>query len=116
VLAVRRLAVDLQASEAHLAKVLQRLAKAELVHSTRGPRGGFALARKAETVALLDICTAIDGPIGHDACLFGTPVCRGECLFGHHLAEATRGLIDYLATTTVADLLASAPAANWLVG
>ena len=45
---VKRIAASTGASEAHLSKVLQRLAKGRLIHSIRGPRGGFALALPAE--------------------------------------------------------------------
>ena len=42
-------------SEAHLAKVLQRLSRAGLVHGTRGPRGGFMLPDGGEETTLLEI-------------------------------------------------------------
>ena len=40
----QEIASALHVSEHHLAKVLQQLGKAEIVRSTRGPRGGFELA------------------------------------------------------------------------
>ncbi|MCF8044104.1 MAG: Rrf2 family transcriptional regulator, partial [Desulfarculaceae bacterium] len=44
----RELAARLKVSEAHLAKVMQRLGRAGLVRSQRGPKGGFALERNPE--------------------------------------------------------------------
>ena len=48
-------------SEAHLAKVMRRLVRAGLASSTRGPGGGFKIARKADAISLLDIYEAIEG-------------------------------------------------------
>lgn len=44
-----------------LAKILQRLAKAELLVSTPGPTGGYRLARPAETISVGAIVSTVDG-------------------------------------------------------
>ena len=44
----------------YLAKVLNGLAQAGLVHSQRGRRGGFTLARPATEVTVLDVVNAVD--------------------------------------------------------
>nr|WP_222851144.1 Rrf2 family transcriptional regulator [Phytoactinopolyspora mesophila] len=46
---------------AYLNKQLQALARAGILSSTTGPRGGFRLARSPEKVTLLDVVTAIEG-------------------------------------------------------
>lgn len=46
---------------AYLNKQLQALARAGIVTSTSGPRGGFRLAKKPEDVTLLDVVVAIEG-------------------------------------------------------
>lgn len=45
----------------YLAKHLQALARAGLVRSSRGARGGFALARRPAEISLLDVYVAIEG-------------------------------------------------------
>ena len=65
------LAATLKVSEAHLAKVMQRLGKAALVRSARGPKGGFQLPAGRSSVTLLDVYEAIDGPFRPDECLLG---------------------------------------------
>jgi Rrf2 family protein len=45
----------------YLHKVLQDLVRAELVRSQSGPRGGYALARKPNRIALLDVIDAVGG-------------------------------------------------------
>jgi Rrf2 family protein len=47
---------------AYLNKQLQALARAGLVVSTSGPRGGFRLARALEDITVMDVVTAIEGP------------------------------------------------------
>jgi Rrf2 family protein len=46
---------------AYLNKQLQALARAGIVSSTPGPRGGFQLARAPEKITLLDVVVAIEG-------------------------------------------------------
>lgn len=100
------LAGEFEASEAHLAKVMQRLGKAGLVASTRGPKGGFRLARPAESITLLDVYEAVEGPVEPVGCLLGRPVCRGAgCLFGDFITEFDTRFRGYLATTTLQQLV-----------
>jgi Rrf2 family protein len=47
---------------AYLNKQLQALARAGILTSTPGPRGGFRLARRLEEITLLDVVIAIEGP------------------------------------------------------
>jgi Rrf2 family protein len=46
---------------AYLAKHLQALARAEVLETVKGPRGGYRLARPAAEVTVLDVVEAIDG-------------------------------------------------------
>lgn len=79
------LAERLGVSEAHLGKVLQRLAKQNLLHSRKGPIGGFTLARPPGAIMLIEILEAIDGP-SHE----------GQCVIAGHSHEAGGCLIDRL--------------------
>ena len=46
---------------AYLAKHLQALARAGLVESTQGPRGGYRLARPPAEITVLDVVLAVEG-------------------------------------------------------
>jgi Rrf2 family protein len=61
-LSTARLASTFELPPAYLNKQLQALAKAGIVRSTPGPRGGFRLARRPESISMLDVVTAIEGP------------------------------------------------------
>lgn len=46
---------------AYAAKVMTQLVRADILHSDRGPRGGFRLTRPAEEISILEIIEAVDG-------------------------------------------------------
>ena len=58
-----------------LAKILQRLAKAGLLHSQHGINGGYTLARPANEISAYEVIRAIDGPLFITSCI----TVRGEC-------------------------------------
>jgi Rrf2 family protein len=58
-----------------LAKILQRLAKAGLLHSQHGINGGYTLAREAREISAYEVIRAIDGPLFITSCI----TVRGEC-------------------------------------
>ncbi len=100
----REIARHLQASEAHLQKVLQRLVKVGILASTRGPRGGFKLDRPLDAISLLDVYEAVEGPLPMTACLFARPKCDGtRCIFGNFVKDVNERIRDYLAGTTLGD-------------
>jgi Rrf2 family protein len=47
----------------YLLKILQQLVRANVLHSKRGPRGGFSLAKPAKQITMLEMIEAVDGPI-----------------------------------------------------
>ena len=47
----------------YLLKILEQLVRANILHSKRGTRGGFTLARPAEDITILEIIEAVDGPM-----------------------------------------------------
>jgi Rrf2 family transcriptional regulator, nitric oxide-sensitive transcriptional repressor len=101
------IAQRLGASGHHLAKVMQRLVRAHLVESLRGPFGGFRLGVSPGEIGLLQIYEAVEGPIGDagGACPLGRPACRDKnCMLGSLMCRLHQQACDYLARTTVQDL------------
>ncbi len=96
---------------ATVAKVLKLLAQAGLVDSFRGANGGYRLARPATAIPLLAIVEALEGPLGMTAC----SVHEGDCGIESHCGiragwqRINDVLVDALARTTLADMLAPAP-------
>ena len=102
--AVREVAEALEVSENHLAKVMQRLSRVGLVTSTRGPKGGFVLARDPRQITLLEVYEAIEGPLEVHHCLFPTPRCNGDCILGDLIGAANATVQDHLSRTHLSDL------------
>ncbi|MBI5217027.1 MAG: Rrf2 family transcriptional regulator [Ignavibacteriae bacterium] len=61
-----------------LSKVLQVLARHEIVASYKGQNGGFDLGRNATQIKLIDIVRAIDGEAFLSHCVMGFPSCGDE--------------------------------------
>jgi len=104
-LSVKEIAAATGASEAHLAKVLQRLTKAGLLRSVRGPKGGFALTKPPEEVTLLDVYEVIEGPIVERRWPTGRPICPfATCILGGMPERLNKEFTDYLRSKTLGDL------------
>ena len=79
--AINQIADTFNVSQDHLKKVFQRLSRAGLVSSVRGPRGGVMIKGDPEKITLLDVYEAIEGPLKSDKCLLGHKVCLyKECI------------------------------------
>jgi Rrf2 family protein len=88
-----------------LAKVHQRLVKSGLLRAVRGPNGGFRLGRSADTIFVIEIVEAADGPFRPDQCLLGRPVCqRVGCPLGAFSSAINKQVEEYFRATTVAQL------------
>jgi Rrf2 family protein len=101
---------------AFIAKLLDKLNKAGLVAATEGVKGGYQLRRSANTITVLEIVDAIQGPkplfrcdnIRGACALFSeeppTWAMRGVCSVHAVLIRAEHTMRAELARTTVADL------------
>lgn len=79
----------------YLAKILSQLAKAGLLTSQRGSRGGFRLAVDAQTLSVLTVVRAVDAPNDYAACNACHAIDRGgDCAVNRLFAglEAELGL------------------------
>jgi Rrf2 family protein len=73
---VSKIAEDYDIPRFYLAKIVQTLSKHNLIHSTRGRRGGIKLNKPAKDIRIIDIIHVIEGPPPeHEICLFGLDIC-----------------------------------------
>lgn len=118
-LLVAEMAGAQQVSVSYLAKVFQKLARRGLVRSTRGKRGGFALARSPEQISLADVIRAVEAEEPLFDCLGSVRECKAnsQCLTRHCFHEAEQSMYGVLAGTSLADIVDSdrGERTNWQV-
>nr|WP_053626948.1 Rrf2 family transcriptional regulator [Streptomyces sp. XY511] len=85
---------------AYLNKQLQALARAGILTSSPGPRGGFRLARPLAAISLMDVVAAVEGPEEAFRCMeirrqgpgAGDPAADGgdaaDCAVAHAMTRA----------------------------
>jgi FeS assembly SUF system regulator len=78
VLSARDLAAQAKLPVPTVTKLLKILARADLLTSHRGLRGGYALQRTPEQISVADIIAAIEGPIAMTQCCENARGCRQE--------------------------------------
>ena len=87
------LAEKLDASEAHLAKIFQRLSKSGLIKSFRGPTGGFVLNKPAEEISFLNIYEIVESRIILNDCPLDKAGCTFEnCIFDDALKNISNNI------------------------
>jgi len=53
----------------YLLKIMRQLARANVLRSKRGPRGGYSLARSPNKINMLEVLEAVEGPLSSDLLL-----------------------------------------------
>jgi Rrf2 family protein len=89
----------------YLAKVMQGLSRAGLVHAQRGLHGGFVLARPAEGLSVLDVIQAVDPIRRIRTCPLGIKGHLNLCPLHRRLDQAMGLVEDALRDSTIAELL-----------
>lgn len=89
-------------SKNHLAKVLQRLVKNDLLKSVRGPAGGFSLKKDPSEVTLLQIYESIEGQLEITDCPLTYEICNFEkCVMGNVVNKMTMEFKKFLQKQTL---------------
>lgn len=92
-----------------MAKIFQKLVRGGILVSAKGRGGGFAVARPAHQISLMQVVEAMEGPQLLDRCVVGLEKCTDQMPCPQHdlYKPIRQRLKDYLNTTTVADLASS---------
>jgi Rrf2 family protein len=91
----------------YLSKILHSLARAGVLVSERGPRGGFGLARPAEELSLAEVIEPFNSLVQRRSCLLGREECSEEspCRLHSRWKSASDPVIEFFTRTAIADLI-----------
>jgi Rrf2 family iron-sulfur cluster assembly transcriptional regulator len=93
-------------SLSYLEQLFGKLRRHELVESTRGPGGGYTLARPMRDVSVADIIFAVDEPLDATSC-GGKENCHdeGPCMTHELWSNLNKKMIEFLDGVTLQELV-----------
>lgn len=96
-----------QISLSYLEQLFGKLRRHSLVESTRGPGGGYTLARDAAKITVADIIVSVDEPIDATLC-GGQKNCMGEgnpCMTHDLWTQLNERMLEFLRSVTLQKLV-----------
>lgn len=102
----REIAADMEIPQRYVTQILADLVREGILTAVAGPGGGYALAKPAEDLTLLEVVEAAEGPVTLDRCVLrGGPCGWTEICPVHGVwTRAQQALVDELARITFAEL------------
>ncbi|MFN8036890.1 MAG: Rrf2 family transcriptional regulator [Acidimicrobiia bacterium] len=103
------IAAAMQIPQGFLHQVLQELQRAALVTSRPSRTGGYALARPAAAISVLDAIEALEGPVEGTECAMRGGPCHWDDVCALHgvWSSARQALADRLASSTIGEVAAA---------
>jgi Rrf2 family transcriptional regulator, cysteine metabolism repressor len=91
----------------YLEQIISPLISAELINSTRGPKGGITLAKAPKKIRLYDIIQVLEGPIAPVDCVENPGVCTRalSCAARDVWTDLAKAMYGVLQSTTLYDLV-----------
>lgn len=105
---LKHVAEAIDSPVAFTAKILQSLAKNQLISSTKGATGGYQIsADQLNKMTLLDVVNAIDGNQIYNRCGLGLKACNANkpCPMHHQFKKIRDELKIMLETTSINELV-----------
>jgi len=93
-------------SLSYLEQLFTRLRKRKLVLSTRGPGGGYSLARPADRISISEVVAAVDGGVDTTRCSGASNCHDGQQCLTHELwDELSSQIHEFLNNISLQDLM-----------
>ena len=95
------------ASENHLAQVVNQLGQVGFITTLRGRHGGFSLARPAEEISVGDVFRVFEGSLPFMECQTAENTCplKGVCRLSAHLTRAVEAFYASLDPLMLSELV-----------
>jgi FeS assembly SUF system regulator len=90
-----------------VSKVLKILVNAKVLVSTRGIKGGYALARPPENISVAEVISALEGPIALTECSISHEGCEqaSGCGISGNWSLINKAIQNALEAVTLADMI-----------
>ncbi len=92
-----------------LSKILHELARRDILHSVKGPRGGFTLKVDPKELSMWDVVVLMGEENKFQTCVLMPDKCEvyetNPCVIHHRWEKLKRKIIDFLKSTTIEDLV-----------
>ncbi|MEN8137700.1 MAG: Rrf2 family transcriptional regulator [Bacteroidota bacterium] len=75
---IKPIAAKLEIPNHFLGKILQKLAREKVIHSIKGPNGGFYTTDEDVKQAMITVVNVLDGPKVFSSCAVGLKECSDE--------------------------------------
>jgi len=108
------LAADLESSAGFLSQIMAPLVKAGWVRSDPGPSGGYSLDSDLDSISVLEVIEAIEGPTDNGQCVLQNRACdeAGPCVLHESWSNARSELLERLASTPMSTVPVSTQSTN----
>lgn len=96
-----------QIPQHYLEQMMSRLTSADLVRTTRGPRGGVSLARPPQQIVMSEVLRILEGTNSLTECIETPELCPGSeaCVTRDLWREMNQAMNQVLESTTLQDLV-----------
>ncbi|HVB92460.1 MAG TPA: Rrf2 family transcriptional regulator [Acidimicrobiales bacterium] len=103
---IREVVAEMGVPQNYASQILAELVRGGLATSRAGRDGGYRLSRAPESISLLEVVEAGEGPLRPDRCALGDGPCRweGVCPLHATWSAATEALRKVLADATLAEV------------
>jgi Rrf2 family protein len=111
---IKTIAISIHENEHTVGKILQRLVKAKIINSLKGPTGGFFISETQKKLPLMSVVRAIDGNDVFIQCGLGFERCSDShpCPFHKHYKKVRGYFKEMSESNTIEDLCNDLTAGN----